>query len=295
MPVVDTADLAIDYEDAGPPGAPVVLLLHGWPDNRDSWAPVAASLNTAGFRTVTPSLRGFGATRFLKGDASRTGNSAMLAMDAIALLDALGVERFAVAGHDWGSTTAEALAVGWPDRVERLAMLASPPRLGGMPTPPFEQTQRQWYHWFMATKRGAEAVRRDPRGFAHIHWVNWSPAGWFDEATFEQVAKSFDNPDWVDVTLHSYRARWDEAEPDPRSRWLEDAVRATKHLSLPTMYFQGEADGVNPPSASQSVPDKFDGPFDMVSLPGVGHFPQREAPAAVAAHLIRHFRPMLER
>jgi len=271
----------------------VVLLLHGWPDNRDSWAPVAASLNAAGFRTVTPSLRGFGATRFLEADASRTGNSAMLAMDAVALLDALGVERFSVAGHDWGSTTAEALAVGWPDRVERLAMLASPSRLGGMPTPPFEQTQRQWYHWFMATKRGAEAVRRDPRGFAHIHWVNWSPAGWFEESTFEQVAKSFDNPDWVDVTLHSYRARWDEAEPDPRSRWLEDAVKATRHLSLPAMYFQGEADGVNPPSASESVPGKFDGPFDRVLLPGVGHFTQREAPAEVAAHLIRHFGPLL--
>ncbi len=288
MASIQTEDLDIDYDDAGPRDGPVVLLLHGWPDDRDSWAEVAHSLNVHGLRTIVPSLRGFGGTRFRSATAPRTGNSAMLALDAIALMDALGIERFAVAGHDWGSNAAEALAVGWPDRIERLALLATPPRLGGMPTPPFEQAQRQWYHWFMATQRGARAVRDDPRGFAHIHWVNWSPPGWFTEATFEQVAKAFDNPDWVDVTLHSYRARWDEAEPDPRSQWLEDRVKATKTLSLPTLYFQGEVDGVNPPSSTKAVPDKFNGPFGWISLPGVGHFTQREAPAEVAAQLIRH-------
>ena len=289
MPVIAAGDLDIDYEDAGPADGPAVLLLHGWPDDRSSWRPVAAVLNERGLRTITPSLRGFGQTRFTSAAAPRTGNSAMLALDAIALLDALGIERFSVAGHDWGSNAAEALAVGWPARVQRLAMLATPPRLGGMPTPPFEQTQRQWYHWFMATKRGAEAVRADRRGFAHIHWVNWSPPGWFDEAIFERVACAFDNPDWVDVTLHSYRARWDEAEPDPRSQWLEDRVRSTKTLSLPTLYFQGEADGINPPSASRFVAEKFSGPFERVMLSGVGHFTQREAPGEVAKRLVAHF------
>ncbi|MGI4730779.1 MAG: L-dopachrome tautomerase-related protein, partial [Janthinobacterium lividum] len=121
------------------------------------------------------------------------------------------------------------------------------------------------------------------------HWVNWSPPGWFGEATFRKVARSFDNPDWVDVTLHSYRARWDEAEPDPRSRWLEDKVKATQTLSLPALYVQGELDGVNPPSASRQVPAKFTGPFEYVELPGVGHFAPREAPDAVAAHLVTLF------
>ena len=182
-------------------------------------------------------------------------------MDAIALLDGLGVDKFMVAGHDWGSNTAEALAIGWPDRVRRLAMLSTPPRLGGLPTPPFWHAQLQWYHWFMATRRGAEAVRKDRRGFAHVHWINWSPPGWFDEATFDRVAQSFDNPDSVDVTLHSYRARWDEAEPDPRSRWLDAKVKAAKALSAPAIYIQGELDGVNPPEAAKQVPDKFTGPF----------------------------------
>lgn len=243
--IARTPDLDIAYRDDGDKDAPVVLLLHGWPDDPTTWDEVVPRLNAAGLRTIVPTLRGFGETRFPNEGTPRTGNSAMLAMDAIALMDALGVKRFMVAGHDWGSNTAEAMAVGWPDRVERMAMLATPPRLGGMPTPPFEQAQRQWYHWFMATARGAEKVRSDRKTFARIHWVNWSPPGWFDEATFERVAKAWDNPDWVDVTLHSYRARWDEAEPDPSSQWLEDKVKATTTLSLPTMYIQGAVDGVN--------------------------------------------------
>ena len=289
MPMAVTDHLEIAYTDAGPPDGPVVLLLHGWPDDASTWEAVAARLNAAGLRTVTPTLRGFGETRFRSHGDRRTGNSGVLALDAIGLMDALKVKRFMVAGHDWGSNAAEALAVGWPKRVTRLCMLSTPSRLGGMPTPPFEQCQRQWYHWFQATARGEEAVRADPKGFAHLMWVNWSPAGWSDEATFARVSRAWENPDWVDVTLHSYRARWDEATPDPRSRRLEAKVKATKALSLPTLYIQGEVDGVNPPSASATVPEKFKGPFEFLQLPGVGHFPTREAPDAVAAALLKHF------
>jgi pimeloyl-ACP methyl ester carboxylesterase len=289
MPFATTPDLEIAYSDAGPADGPVVLLLHGWPDDASTWDEVAALLNAAGFRTIAPTLRGFGDTRFRSSHTARTGNSGVLAYDAIALMDVLGIKAFCVAGHDWGSNMAEALAVGWPKRVKRIAMLSSPSRLGGMATSPFEQAQRQWYHWFQATKRGAEAVRADPKGFAHIMWLNWAPAGWFDEATFERVAKSFENPDWVDVTVHSYRARWDEAKPDPKSRKLEKKIKATKQLSLPALYVQGEVDGVNPPSASRHVPEKFSGPFEMLVLPGVGHFPTREAPEAVAKALIALF------
>ncbi len=285
MPITVTQDLAITTLDEGPREAPVVLLLHGWPDDATTWDAVTPVLNAAGLRTVVPFLRGCGPTRFTSDIAPRTGNGGILAMDAIALMDGIGIDRFSVVGHDWGSNIAEGLAVGWPERVERVALLSSPPRLGGMPTPPFAQAQRQWYHWFQATRRGAEAIRRDPEGFAHIMWENWAPGGWFDEAVFKRVATSFANPDWVDVTLHSYRARWDEAEPDPRSAWLEDKLKATRQLSLPTLYVQGEADGVNPPEVSEGVGAKFSGPFERVLLPGVGHFPSREAPAAVAAKL----------
>jgi pimeloyl-ACP methyl ester carboxylesterase len=207
----------------------------------------------------------------------------------IALMDRLGIDRFAVAGHDWGSNIAEALAVGWPDRIERIAMLSTPSRLGGLPTPPFWHAQREWYHWFQATDRGAQAVREDRKGFAHMMWENWSPKGWFDKATFDRVAQAFENPDWAEVTIHSYRSRWDEAAPDPESIWLEDKVRQTKTLGLPTLYFQGEEDGVNPPPTSQNISKKFTGEFERILLPGVGHFPTREAAEAVAARLTTFF------
>jgi len=284
MPVIAAADLDIHYRIVGADDAPPVLLIHGWPDDASTWDRVADALEDR-FRLVIPTLRGFGDTRFREATAARTGNSAIIAMDMIALLDALGIERCAVVGHDWGSNTAEAMAVGWPSRVERMAQLSTPPRLGGMPTPPFWHAQRQWYHWFMATARGAEAVRADPHGFAHIMWENWAPAGWFDEETFATVAASFDNPDWVAVTLHSYCARWNETEPDPRSAWLEEKVKATPTLSLPALFIQGAEDGVNPPPTSAEVAEKFTGPFDRIELAHVGHFPQRESPETVASVL----------
>ncbi len=289
MPVIATPDLWIDYQESGPADGPVLLLLHGWPDDRSTWDAVVPALAGAGCRVIVPSLRGFGATRFVSPQAPRTANSGILAMDAIALLDGLGVNRFMVAGHDWGSNIAEALAIGWPDQVERLAMLSTPPRLGGMPTPPFWHAQLQWYHWFMATACGAAAVEADRRVFAHRHWSNWSPAGWFDDATFARVAKAWDNPDWLAITLHSYRARWGEAEPDPRSRWLEDKVMATPSLAQPAIYVQGVEDGVNPPAAARAVPEKFSGPFNFIEIAGVGHFPQREAPQAVIDAFHTHF------
>lgn len=290
MPTLSTDTLDIVFEEGGPADGPVVLLLHGWPDDATTWTKVAAFLNDAGLRTIRPYHRGCGPTRFRDMHARRTGNTAILAMDAIALMDCLRVERFAVAGHDWGSNMAEALAVGWPERVKRIAMLSTPPRLGGMPTPPFWHAQLEWYHWFQATERGAQKVREDRKGFAHIMWENWSPAGWFDEATFEAVARSFENPDWADVTIHSYRARWDEVAPDPDSTWLEEKVKQTKTLDLPTLYFQGEQDGVNPPATAKNVPEKFTESFELIHLPGIGHFPTREAPEAVAMRLVDFFK-----
>jgi len=286
MPMIRTEHLAIQVDELNTQSSGAVLLLHGWPDDATTWDQVAPVIGNAGYRVLVPTLRGFGSTRFLDAQTLRTANSGILAMDMVALLDALGIGKVAVVGHDWGSNIAEAMAVGWPDRIERIAMLSTPPRLGGMPTPPFEQAQRYWYHWFMATERGAQAVRADPHGFTHIHWKNWAPPGWFDEATFRRVAASFDNPDWVDITLHSYRSRWEVVAPDPRSEWLETKIKATTKLSLPTLFIKGDVDGVTTQDSFAKVPSKFGGPFELVGLPGVGHFPQREAPAVVADLLV---------
>lgn len=283
-----TERLNIHFEEYGSADGDAVLLLHGWPDDASTWNEVVERLAPTGLRFVVPTLRGFGETTFKNAEIPRTGNSGILAMDAIDLVNSLGLDRFSVVGHDWGSNIAEALAVGWPERVARIALLSSSPRLGGMPTPPFKQAQRDWYHWFMATERGAKTIEQDRRGFTHLHWENWAPDGWFDEATFDAVARAFDNPDWVAVTLHSYRSRWDEETPDPASEWLEQKVKQTKTLSLPAIFFQGDDDGVNPPATSEEVHEKFTGSFERILLQNVGHFPQREDPETVARNL-HHF------
>jgi pimeloyl-ACP methyl ester carboxylesterase len=285
MPQLDTPDLHVNFAETGAQHGHPVLLLHGWPDDATTWDAVSSRLQSRNLRLISPYLRGFGPTTFRHEKTSRAANGAVLAMDAIALMDGLGIERFSVVGHDWGSNIAEGLAIGWPQRVDRMALLSSLPRMGGLKTPSFPQAQRYWYHWYMATKRGEEAISEDPHGFARLQWENWSPDGWFDEATFDAVAKSFDNPDWVAVTLHSYRVRWGEAEPDPASLWLEDRIRETRSLSLPTVYFQGMEDGVNPPELSEDLHRKFTGPFERIALQNVGHFPQREDVDTVAREL----------
>jgi pimeloyl-ACP methyl ester carboxylesterase len=156
-------------------------------------------------------------------------------------------------------------------------------------TPGFEQASRYWYQWFQATKLGEAAIRKDPKGFARTMWEMWSPKGWFDEATFNAVSRSFANPDWVDITLHSYRSRWGEDTPDARSRSLEKKVETTKTVKTPTLFLQGERDGVTPPKASEDMHKKFAGPFERIVLPGIGHFPTREDPNKVGKHLVRHF------
>ncbi|MDR7147481.1 alpha/beta fold hydrolase [Rhizobium sp. BE258] len=286
MPHVRTQDLDITFFETGAQHGKPVLLLHGWPDDPTTWNGVAERLKDRNLRFVIPYLRGFGPTTFRSDSALRTANGGILAMDAIALMDGLGIERFSVVGHDWGSHIAECLAIGWPDRVERIAQLSSTPRMGGLRTPPFRQSQLYWYQWFMATKRGAEAIAKDPKGFARIQWENWAPQGWFDEATFGAVAKSFENLDWVAITLHSYRVRWEEAEPDPRSLWLEQRVKETESLSLPAIFIQGKEDGVTPAVMSEAVHQKFSGPFQRILLQNVGHFPQREDPETVARELV---------
>ncbi|MGI4805577.1 MAG: alpha/beta fold hydrolase [Janthinobacterium lividum] len=279
--------LNIAYLEQGRDDRPVALLLHGWPDDATTWDRVMPKLMVAGYRVIAPWLRGFGQTTFRKKNTLRTGNSGILALDAIALMDVLNIEKFSIIGHDWGSNIAESLATGWPERVKSMALLSTPPRLGGMPTPPFRHAQLEWYHWFQATKRGEDAFKADPIGFARIMWENWSPKGWFDEATFTQVAESWKNPDFVEVTLHSYRSRWDEAEPDPKSIKLEKEVKSTKTLSLPVLYVQGEVDGVNPLYTSENVHEKFTGQFQRIVMSDVGHFPSREASELLSDHLIK--------
>jgi len=287
MKHVRTEVLDIAYLEGGSADGWPVLMLHGWPDDPHGLTDVAALLQSQGFRTIAPWLRGFGPTRFRSPETLRDGRALVLAQDAIELLDALGIGRCTVVGHDWGGRAAYNLAALVPDRLDTIAALA----IGYAPngrftTPGFEQARRWWYQWYMNHEGGAEQVRADPVGFARIQWDTWSPEGWYDEATFARTAESFRNPDWAAITLQGYRSRWLSEPLDPRYDTVAAKVAATDRLSVPTLMIQGEADACDPPAESANDARWFDGPYERVLLPGVGHFPGREAPAQVAEAVI---------
>jgi pimeloyl-ACP methyl ester carboxylesterase len=283
MQTVSTEVLEIAFEAGGPRGGSPVLLLHGWPDDIREWRTLTPYLEKAGCRWVAPWLRGFGATRFLSPETLRDGSGVALSQDAIDLADALGFKKFSVIGHDWGARTAYWLAALWPERIESTVALSLPYTPGGrFPTPSFEQSQRWWYQFFMATEPGATAVRKDPVGFARHQWTSWSPPGWFSHAEFQATAESFKNPDWTAITLQAYRSRWKTEPADERYQHLKLRLASIETIGTPTLMIQGDVDRCNSPSESQDQARHFTGPYKRVLLKDVGHFPAREAPDEVA-------------
>jgi pimeloyl-ACP methyl ester carboxylesterase len=291
MNTVMTDVLEIGYESGGPPDGPLVLLLHGWPDDIRGWRGLSPHLEKAGFRWVAPWLRGFGPTRFRSDNFVRDGSAVALAQDAIDLVHHLGCSKFSVVGHDWGARAAYTLAALFPERISCITALAlaHSPR-GQFPTPTFEQSRRWWYQWFMTTDRGAEAVRADPKGFARLQWDTWSPPGWFDNEEFEATAKSFENPDWVNVTLHAYRSRWKAESSDDRYAPLRERLGSVETLSTPTLLIQGGGDNCDPASESEGQEPYFTGGYRREILSGVGHFPAREASDEVANSILSHLK-----
>jgi pimeloyl-ACP methyl ester carboxylesterase len=281
----ETPALRVAYLEAGPADGRPALLVHGWPDDATTWEQVAPALHDAGWHTYAPWLRGFGATRFRDSRIRRSGEIAAFTQDALDLVDALGIDRFAAIGHDWGARVAAALASTRPERISHCAMLSVPWQPGPLATPPLPQTRAFWHQWFATTRRGEEFVREHGKAFAREMWDTWSPPGWFDDAEFDRVAASFANPDWVEITLHSMRVRWQEAEPDPRYAGLAAAQLAAKTIDVPALMLQGGADTVSLPVSSEGKERYFTASYERRVLPGVGHFLTREAPSQVAASL----------
>lgn len=285
--LTDVLDVA--YLEAGAEHAKVALLLHGWPDDATTWLAVARRLSAAGIRTIAPWLRGFGQTRFRSASACRDGRIEALAQDALDLMDALKIERFSVVGHDWGARVAYALPAIAPQRVQTITALSlgySP--FGAFPVPPFEQSRAWWYQWFMSVDRGADAVAKDPKSFCRLLWETWSPPGWFDDASFEAVARSFENPDWLAITLSNYRSRWRDEPRDPRYDAPRGKIASTERLAVPTLMIQGAADGTVLPASIEGQDAYFTGGYRRLVLDAVGHFPAREAPDAIADALVGH-------
>jgi pimeloyl-ACP methyl ester carboxylesterase len=281
---VVTPVLEVEVDEDGPADGKPLLLLHGWPDAPRGWQPVAQLLHERGWRTIVPALRGSGGTRFRSPDTPRDGRGIALAADALDLLDALGLERVQVAGHDWGARAAYTLAAVAPERVTAIAALALPyqPR-GAFTMPSFRQARAFWYQWLMYVEAGTEAVAADPIGFARIQWDTWSPPGWFDDDEFGETARSFTNPDWVAITLNGYRTRFaaDEAR-DPSYDDLARRLAGVELIATPALMIQGADDRCDEPVGSENQERYFTGGYRRVLLEGVGHFPHREAPSEVA-------------
>jgi pimeloyl-ACP methyl ester carboxylesterase len=273
--------LDVGYVDVGPPGGRVVLLLHGWPYDIYSYADVAPPLAAAGYRVIVPYLRGYGATRFRSDDAMRNGQQAVLAVDSIALLDALGVDEAIVAGFDWGARTANVMAALWPERCRAMVSvsgyLIGSQAAGAAPLPPAAE-QAWWYQYYFATERGRagyEAYRHD---FARLIWHTASPGWRFDEATFERSAAALDHPDHVAVVIHNYRWRLGIAAGEPRFDVLEQRLAAFPLISVPTITLEGDANGAPHPDPADYAA-RFTGKYLHRTLAGgIGHNLPQEAP-----------------
>jgi pimeloyl-ACP methyl ester carboxylesterase len=268
---------------------PAVLLLHGWPYDIYSYAEVIPLLASVGYRVIVPYLRGYGTTRFLSPDTLRNGQQAALAVDAIALLDALHIDNAVVAGFDWGAQIADILAALWPQRCTALVAvsgyLIGSQAANQQPLPP-QAELAWWYQYYFATERGRAGYDKYRREFNQLIWRLASPQWAFDEATFARTAASFDNPDHVDIVIHNYRWRLGLAEGESRYGELEQRLAAGPAITVPTITLEGDANGA-PHTESSAYRSKFTGPYEhRVISGGVGHNLPQEAPQAFAQAVI---------
>ncbi len=249
---------------------------------------MAPALADAGYRVLAPALRGFAPTRFRDPATPRSGQLSALGRDLLDFIDTLGLERPALIGHDWGAR-AVANARGLRDGVASHLVMLSVGYGTNDPNQPLAlpQTRNYWYHWYMATPRGARTVQDEREAFTRMMWDTWAPAGWYDRADFDEAARAFQGKDWAEVVLHSYRHRWGFAEGDPAYAEDEARLYPAPVLQVPTLVLHGGADTCNHPDSSQGREAFFQGGYERQVLDGVGHFPQREAPQAVADAILR--------
>jgi pimeloyl-ACP methyl ester carboxylesterase len=279
--------LEIAYEEWGIRTDFPVILLHGFPDDVRAWDAVASALSNEHFRILVPYLRGYGPTRFLSPDAFRSGQQAALGSDVIEFADSLGLQKFLLAGYDWGGRAAAIASALRPDRVAGLVLagINSYPIYRNAPPPPpadYSRTHAYWYQWFLNLDWGKSALRTDRRRLCRYLWETWSPTWKFTDQTFDSTATSWDNPDFVEVVVHSYRHRHGGAPGDPRYDALERRLVAGPVIPVPTLLLPGAEDKVD--ILGEPIgKEKFTGRFERRVLAGIGHFVPREQPEAVIA------------
>ena len=285
--------LEMAYAESGPPDGPPVFLMHGFPYDIHAYADVAPILAAAGCRVIVPYLRGFGPTRFLKAETPRSGEQAALGADLLALMDALKIPRAVLAGYDWGGRAACVVAALWPERcaglvsfnsynIQNIARAMAP----DLP----EHEHRLWYQYYFHSERGRAGLAKDRRAVTRLLWALWSPTWNFSDDTFERSAAAFDNPDFVDVVIQSYRHRFALAAGDPAYSEIEARLATQPPISVPCITFDGADDGVRTPASAAASSQHFTGPRSHRVVPGVGHNMPQEAPEVFAAAVLEMVR-----
>ena len=286
---IDAGMLNVGFAEAGPADGRVVLLLHGWPYDIHTYVDVAPLLAAQGYRVIIPYLRGHGTTRFLRENTVRNGQPSVVAVDAVALMDALGIEQAVLAGCDWGARTADIVAALWPERCKALVSvsgyLIGSQEANRMPLPPEAELQ-WWYQYYFATERGRAGYEKYRHEFAKLIWRLASPKWNFDDATFDRSAASLDNPDHVEIVIHNYRWRLGLAEGEPDYDILEKQLAEGPVITVPTITLEGDANGAFHPDPS-AYATKFSGRYSHRTIQGgIGHNLPQEAPEAFAQAVI---------
>jgi len=280
---IDAGVLNVGYAEAGPPGGRPVILLHGWPYDIHTYGDVAPLLAAKGYRVIVPYLRGYGTTRFLSSETVRNGQPSAIAVDAIALMDALKIDTAILGGCDWGARTAGIMAALWPERCKGLVSvsgyLIGSQEAGKVPLPPKAELQ-WWYQFYFATERGRAGYEKYRREFSKLIWQLASPKWNFDDATFDRSATAFDNPDHVAIVIHNYRWRLGLAAGEPKFDELERRLAAGPGITVPTITMEGDANGA-PHADPSAYAKKFTGRYaHRLITGGVGHNLPQEAPQA---------------
>jgi pimeloyl-ACP methyl ester carboxylesterase len=286
---IEAGLLTVGYVESGPPDGPPVILLHGWPYDIHTYVDVAVMLGAKGYRVIVPHVRGHGSTRFLSTSTMRNGQPSAIALDVIALMDALSIDKAIVAGCDWGARTAAIVAALWPERCKALVSvsgyLIGSRESNKKPLSPQAELQ-WWYQFYFATERGRAGYEAHRREFARLIWQIASPKWKFDDATFDRTAASLDNPDHVSIVIHNYRWRLGLAEGEPAYDAFENRLATAPVITVPTITLEGDANGAPHPTPA-AYAAKFSGRYVHRNLTGgIGHNLPQEAPQAFAAAVI---------
>ncbi|HKT91543.1 MAG TPA: alpha/beta hydrolase, partial [Paraburkholderia sp.] len=282
---IETELLDVAWHEHGDANGWPVVLLHGFPYDIHAYDEVTPRLISQGARVITPYLRGYGPTRFLSSTTLRSGQQAALGADLLALLDALQIDRAILGGYDWGGRAACIVAALYPSRARGLVSVngynIQNIAVALQPAAP-EQEHRLWYQYYLHGERGRAGLTENRRAFCRLLWSLWSPTWRFDDDTYSRSAASFDNPDFVDVVIHSYRHRFGLVEGDPRFDEIERRLAAMPPITVPTITLEGDADGVHPPAETVAGSKRFTGRHENRIVPNAGHNLPQEAPAAFA-------------